>query len=299
MSSHRLEPLDVRNLLRHFNLYPKKGLGQNFLVDETALARVVAAAEVAGDDTVLEIGPGLGSLTRRLAAAAGRVVAVEVDSALLPALEHTLQSFDNVEIIQADILRLDLVRVAGLQDGYKVVANIPYYITSAVIRHLLEAEARPDVIVLTVQREVAERIVAQPGEMSLLAVSVQFYSAPRLMARLPAGAFYPRPEVDSAVVRLDVHAQPPVAMSDTDLFFRVVKAGFSQKRKQLRNALSGGLRLENSQVDALLARAGIAPQRRAETLSLEEWARVTQAAASTARSAEGAGGGRGSAEEGA
>jgi len=272
-------PIDVRNLLRRHNLFPKKRLGQNFLVDETALAKVAAAAELGPDDTVLEIGAGLGSLTRHLAEAAGRVVAVEIDPGLFPALQETLKGYDQVELIQGDILRIDLASQLRLLDGYKVVANIPYYITSAVIRHLLEASARPRLIVLTVQREVAERMVAEPDDMNLLAVSVQFYSRPSLVARVPAGAFFPRPDVDSEIVRLDVHAAPAVAVADVEQFFRVVKAGFSQKRKQLRNALSGGLRLEPSQVDALLADTGVTPQRRAETLSLAEWAVVARAAA--------------------
>lgn len=271
-------PLDVRGLLRQHGLHPKKGLGQNFLVDEAALAKVAAAAELQPTDEVLEIGPGLGSLTRHLAAAARRVVAVELDASLLPALEQTLGAYDNVEIIQADILRLDLAREARLQPGYKVVANIPYYITSAVIQQLLEAPIRPERIVLTVQREVAERMVAQPGDMSLLAVSVQFYSVPRIVARLPAGAFYPRPDIDSAVVRLDVRPEPALPAGEAHDFFRVVKAGFSQKRKQLRNALSGGLRLAPAEVDALLARAGLDGQRRAETLTLAEWAALARAA---------------------
>ncbi len=274
-----IQPLDVRGLLRRFNLRPRKSLGQNFLIDEAALARVAAAAELSPEDTVLEIGPGLGSLTRHLAAAARRVVAVEIDASLLPALEHTVQAFPNVEVIHADILQVDLGRQAGLPPGYQVVANIPYYITSAVIQHLLEAAVRPRRMVLTVQREVAERVVAGPGDMSLLAISVQFYAVPRIMARLPAGVFYPRPDVDSAVVRLDVRDEPAVAVADTKCFFRVVRAGFSQKRKQLRNALAGGLRLDAQAAGALLARAGVAPQRRAETLSLEEWGRVARAAA--------------------
>ena len=271
-------PLDVRNVLRRHNLFPKKRLGQNFLVDETALAKVVAAAEIRPDDTVLEIGAGLGSLTRRLADAAGRVVAVEIDAALFPALQETLRSYDQVELIQGDILRLDLGQRLNLPDGYKVVANIPYYITSAVIRHLLEASVRPALVVLTVQREVALRMVAQPDDMNLLAVSVQFYSQPSLVARVPAGAFYPRPDVDSEIVRLALRERPAVDVSDVDQFFRVVKAGFSQKRKQLRNALGGGLQLEPAQVDALLAGTGVTPQRRAETLTLEEWAAVARAA---------------------
>jgi 16S rRNA (adenine1518-N6/adenine1519-N6)-dimethyltransferase len=276
-----MNPLDVRSILRQHNIHPKKRLGQNFLIDEAALAKVAAAAELVPGDTVLEIGAGLGSLTRHLAAVAGRVVAVELDPDLLPALEGTLQDYDHVELILGDILRLNLNSQLGLPDAYKVAANIPYYITSAVIRHLLEASVRPQRIILTVQREVAERIIAQPDDMNLLAVSVQFYSRPSLVARVPAGAFYPRPDVDSQIVRLDVYDRPAVPVPDVDEFFRVVKAGFSQKRKQLRNALSGGLRLEPPQVDALLAAIGVAPQRRAETLTLEEWAAVTRAAAGT------------------
>ena len=271
-------PLDVRDLLRRHNLYPKKRLGQNFLVDETTLAKVAAAAVIGPDDTVLEIGAGLGSLTRHLAEAAGRVVAVEIDSALFPALQETLKGYDQTELVQGDILRLDLGKHLNLPDGYKVVANIPYYITSAVIRHLLESSVRPRRIVLTVQREVAERMVAQPDDMNLLAVSVQFYSQPSLVARVPAGAFYPRPDVDSEIVRLEVRERPAVDVSDVEQFFRVVKAGFSQKRKQLRNALSGGLQLEPVQVDTWLAGTGVTPQRRAETLTLEEWAAVVRAA---------------------
>ncbi len=265
-----LRPLNVPALLRQFNLHPDKSLGQNFLADEGALAMGAAAAVAGPDETVLEIGPGLGSLTRHLAVAARRVVAVELDEGLLPALREVLRPHPNVEVVHGDILNLS-PRALGLPPGYKVAANIPYYITSAVIRHLLEAEARPGRIVLTVQREVAERICAQPGEMSLLAVSVQFYSVPRILARIPAGAFYPRPNVESAVVRLDVLLHWAVDVGDSETFFRVVKAGFSQKRKQLRNALSGGLHLSGDQVGAWLARAGVDPRRRAETLALEEW----------------------------
>jgi 16S rRNA (adenine1518-N6/adenine1519-N6)-dimethyltransferase len=227
---------------------------------------------------VLEIGPGLGSLTRHLAEAArqGRVIAVELEQALLPVLDFTLKPHPNVEIVHGDILRVLPVSL-HLPPSYKVVANLPYYITSAVMQRLLEAEQRPSLAVFTVQLEVAERICAGPGEMSVLAVSVQFYSRPQLVARLPAGAFYPRPEVDSAVVRLDVLPQPSVAVDDVRKFFRVVKAGFSQKRKQLRNALSGGLRLAPRETEALLRQAGVDPTRRAETLTLEEWGALAQA----------------------
>jgi 16S rRNA (adenine1518-N6/adenine1519-N6)-dimethyltransferase len=273
-------PLNVPALLRRFDLKPRKSLGQNFLVDEGALAKVAAAAELTAADIVLEIGPGLGSLTRHLAQAAARVVAVELDQNLLAPLRYVLADYPNVEIVHGDILNLQ-PSTFNLPAGYKVVANIPYYITSAVIRHLLEAHARPDRIVLTVQKEVAQRLCAAPGAMSLLAVSVQFYSEPRIVARISAGAFYPQPEVDSAVVRLDVRARPAVDVPDTETFFRIVRAGFGQKRKQLRNALSAGLGLSGKAAEALLAQAGIDPRRRAETLTLDEWgklARVWQAA---------------------
>ena len=277
-----LPALNVPALLRQFGLRPDKSLGQNFLVDEGALARVAAAAELAADDAVLEVGAGLGSLTRHLALSARHVVAVELDDALVAALEQVLRPYPNVEIVHGDILALQ-PGALGLPPGYKVVANIPYYITSLVIRHLLEADVRPARLALTVQREVAERICARPPDMSLLAVSVQFYSVPRVAARIPAGAFYPRPSVDSAVVRLDVLPRRAVDVRDSEAFFRVVKAGFSQKRKQLRNALSGGPQLGGDEADAWLRRAGIDPRRRAETLTLDEWGALSETLPAQAR----------------
>jgi len=261
-----------RHLLRQYGLRPKKSLGQNFLVDEGALRRIVAAAELTESDTVLEIGPGLGALTRHLAAAAGRVVAVELDGRMIPILKDRLAAFANLRLVQGDVLSLD---PAALIDGpYKVVANLPYYITAAILRHLLEATPRPQLMVLTVQREVAQRLTAQPGQMSLLAVSVQYYGRVRQIARLKAGSFYPRPEVDSAVVRVDVYPEPPVSVPDERFFFRVVKAGFGQKRKQLRNSLRAGLAAPAIEVEAALEAAGIDRRRRAETLSVEEWGRL-------------------------
>ena len=271
-----LPPLPVTDLLRRHGLRPRKSLGQNFLIDEGALARIAAAAALTADDAVLEIGPGLGSLTRHLAVAARQVVAVEIDQTLLPVLAEVVAGHPNVRVVHADVLTVD---PAELSEGqrYKVVANIPYYITSAVIRHLLEARVRPDVIVLTVQREVAERICAAPGDLSILAVSVQAYARAELVARIPAGAFYPRPDVDSAVVRLTALPEPAFGSLDADRFFRVVKAGFGQKRKQLRNALSAGLRQPAQTIDAWLAQANIDPTRRAETLSLDEWRALANA----------------------
>ncbi len=269
--------MDPRSLLREFNIEPKKSLGQNFLVDDGAAVRIVAAAELSPDDEVLEVGPGLGALTRRLAAAAKRVVAVELDQRLIPVLEHTLAAHNNVEIVHGDILKLDPATL--LFPAYKVVANIPYYITSALLRHLLEADVRPSLLVLTVQEEVARRIVARPGNMSLLAVSVQFYGRPRTVAWLKAGAFYPRPKVNSAVVQIDLSqgAKSAQDVTDVDLFFQLARAGFGQRRKQLRNALARGLARPKVEIDAALAAAGIDPRRRAETLSIDEWEALTGA----------------------
>jgi len=267
--------MDARGLLRQWNLRPSKGLGQNFIWDQAILEKIVAAAELTKTDTVLEIGAGLGTLTELLAEEAGHVVAVELDERLMPVLESVLADFENVTLVQGDILALDpatLINAPHTQ--YKVVANLPYYITSAVLRHLLEASLRPQCMVLTVQREVAERIVAQPGRMSLLAVSVQFYGRPRLLFRIKPGSFYPAPEVESAVVRVDLHAASPAAVEDYEGFFRVVRARFSQRRKQLRNSLAAGLGRSSEEAAKALEQAGVDPRRRAQTLSLEEWARV-------------------------
>ncbi len=271
--------MDVRALLRQYDLRPSKGLGQNFLANQAILAKIAAAADLTPDDTVLEIGAGLGTLTEHLARAAGRVVAVELDERLMGVLRDTFSGFDNVEIVQGDILALDPATLVAPATHYKVVANLPYYITSAVLRHLLEASLQPRCLVITVQREVAERIAAQPGQMSLLAVSVQFYGRPQVLFRIKPGSFYPSPGVESAVVRVDMYDTPPVDIEDADAFFRIVKAGFAQRRKQLRNTLASGLHLPPEEVAARLRETGVDPKRRAQTLSLEEWARVAQALA--------------------
>lgn len=270
-----LTPLDIPALLRRHNLTPKKGLGQNFLVDSSALSKLVAAAELPANASVLEIGPGLGSLTRYLARAAGRVVAVELDQNLIPILQTALAGQDNVTIIHADILKINPEDL-DLPPGYLVVANIPYYITSAILRHLLAAPVRPSRIVLTVQREVAERICAAAGDHSLLSLSVQVYGEPRPVLRIPAGAFFPPPQVDSTTLRIDIYDHPRIPAVQLDPFFRLAKAGFSQKRKTLRNALSAGLAWSGVKTAGLLTSAGIDPMRRAETLDLDEWARLTR-----------------------
>jgi 16S rRNA (adenine1518-N6/adenine1519-N6)-dimethyltransferase len=268
-----LPQLNIPDLLRQAGLRPDKSLGQNFLLDESALHEVVQSAEINPQDTVLEIGAGLGNLTRLLALSSRAVIAVELDKRLIPLLKEVVADYPNVRILQGDILALNLSGELP-PEGYLVVANIPYYITSAVIRHLLELPSPPKRFVLTIQGEVAERICAEPGEMSLLALSVQVYGEPQITARIPAGAFYPAPEVDSAVVRVDLYPQPLIPADQLNGFFRLVKAGFSQKRKTLRNALAGGLAWPASKAGKLLEDAGIEPSRRAETLSIPEWKRL-------------------------
>jgi 16S rRNA (adenine1518-N6/adenine1519-N6)-dimethyltransferase len=279
--------------LSALGIRPKKGLGQNFLVDPAHRARIVTAAELTRDDTVLEIGPGPGVLTELIAEQAGRVIAVELDDRLIPFLRNRFANQPHVSIVHADILKVDVgalmsesanQRISESANyesrtthhvsritNYKVVANLPYYLTSAVIRQLLESTPPPERLVLTVQREVAERMVAAPPEMSLLALGVQFYCTGQIVEKIPAGAFYPVPKVDSAVVRLDRRPESAAPGVTSEAFFRVAKAGFSQPRKQLRNSLAAGLRFAPAAAEAWLTAAGIDPQRRAETLTLAEW----------------------------
>ena len=272
---NEIPPLNAAALLKRYDLRAHKGLGQNFLQDPLALERIVAAAEIQPMDTVLEIGPGLGSLTRYLALSAREVVAVELDGNLLPPLKAVLAPYRNVRLIHGDILDLSPNDLA-LEEDYLVVANIPYYITSAVIRHLLENRPKPHRVVLTIQKEVARRICAQPGDMSLLALSVQVYGKPGIAAQIPAEAFFPAPKVDSAVLVVDIYPAPLIKEDMLDTFFKLIKAGFSQKRKTLRNSLSSGLHISPLDSTDLLTRAGIDPQRRAETLSIQEWERLAE-----------------------
>lgn len=265
-----LPALDVKSLLRRHHLDPHKGLGQNFLIDQHALRKIVACAEVKPTDTVLEIGAGLGSLTRLLAKSAKRVVAVEIDHHLVPILTEVMSPFTNTQIVQGDILEQNPGELMGGSD-FIVVANIPYFITSAIIRHLLAGDVKPSRIVLTMQQEVAERICAEPGDLSLLALSVQVFGTPRIGITIPSSAFFPPPKVDSATLRVELFEQPLLSGKQLDQFFTLAKIGFSQKRKMLRNTLSAGLHCTGSQAEELLKAAGIDPMRRAQTLDLVEW----------------------------
>ena len=281
--------LHPRTILRQYGIRPKRRLGQHFLVDPVHLTRILQAADLRSTDRVLEIGPGLGVLTDALAARAGSVVAVEVDAAMREVLMTTGALHGNVRVVAGDFLSSAPEELLGLDaachgrlQGYKVVANLPYQITSAALRHMLEARVIPERVVVMLQREVGERIMARPGAMSILAVSVQYYGRPSLVSSVPAAAFYPRPKVDSVVLRLDTYSEPPVDVPDAATLFRVVRAGFSQKRKQLRNSLASGLELSTSQAFELLQCAGVDPRRRAQTLALDEWAALARAAVGTA-----------------
>ena len=271
-----LHYLDIFPLLQKYQVQPKKSLGQNFLVDPNGLNKVLQAAKISTEDTVLEIGAGLGSLTYFLAQQSRQVVAVELDHRLIAPLREALAGFTNVTICEGDMLKLspDVLIDA---ERYVVVANIPYYITSALIRHLLEADHKPTRMVLTVQQEVAERILARDGKMSLLALSVQVYGKPELKARIPAGCFYPPPEVDSAVLSIELYEEPLIPSGSLDLFFKLAHAGFAQKRKTLRNTLATGMNESPAWAERLLTTAGIDPQRRAETLSMQEWKQLVEA----------------------
>jgi 16S rRNA (adenine1518-N6/adenine1519-N6)-dimethyltransferase len=277
----------TKAMMRHLDLRARKGLGQHFLVDREVLEKVVSAAGLTPDDIVIEVGPGLGILTKELAKQAGFVIAVELDDRLAAILKQELIAVNNLVVVNKDILKVEptslleeqKVELPVLKEepfSYKVVANLPYYITSAVLRHFLEASHKPRLVVVMIQKEVAEAIVAEPGNMSLLSVSVQFYGKPEIVSYVPAESFYPAPEVDSAILRVIIYPQPIVAVDDVDDFFGLVRAGFCAPRKQLANSLAQGLGLPKSEALTLLDRADIIYRRRAETLSIEEWKKLWQ-----------------------
>jgi 16S rRNA (adenine1518-N6/adenine1519-N6)-dimethyltransferase len=271
-----LKQLNIFPLLKKYGIKPKKSLGQNFLIEPAGLNKVIEAADLTSTDEVLEIGAGLGSLTYLLAQSAKQVTAVEIDRAMLAPLREALAEFTNISIIEGDILELKPDELMQAQD-YVVVANIPYYISSAIIRHLMEAQHRPKRVVLTVQKEVAERVLAKDGKMSLLSLSVQVFGQVSMAGVIPAGSFLPAPEVDSAVLKVELYPEPLIPFEQQQAFFRLAHAGFGQKRKTLRNSLSAGLVLSGSEVEKILTNTGIDPQRRAETLTIVEWKRLTEA----------------------
>lgn len=280
-------PATVREIIEKYRFHFQKNLGQNFLIDGNIVNKIVDTADINKEDMVLEIGAGIGTLTRALSERAGKVLVIEIDRNLLPILDETLAGCDNVEVIHGNALKVNfdnllLEKTGGVfgpgQRAYKIVANLPYYITTPLIMHTLENHFNVSLIVFMIQKEVAERLVAAPGtkDYGALTLGVNYYSEPEVVAHIPKKVFMPQPEVESAVVRLITRARPPVDIVSEETFFRVIKACFGQRRKTLANALSGlDGRLIKSEVSNLLTALGIDPVRRGETLSFEEFARVS------------------------
>lgn len=274
--NNSISPLQAQSLLKSYRIRPRKALGQNFLVNAGARQLIVDAADLTTSDVVLEIGPGLGALTEALAQAAERVVSIELDALLYRILQDILKGFENVVLVQGDILTIEIGSL-GLEPGYIVVANIPYNITSAVVRHIMESEIPAARAVLTVQKEVAERMVANPGEMNLLALSVQVFGAASIQAHISPGSFYPVPSVDSAVVRVDMYAREDLDHQLLNTLFTLARAGFAQKRKQLKNSIAHGLPIDKTGSEDLLRSCGVEPTERAQGLDVETWFRLARA----------------------
>lgn len=256
---------DLKVAMQLAGIKANKGLGQHFLIDKESIDAIIDAAEITPDDTILEVGPGLGVMTDELAKTEAQIVAVETDHNLVELLRRRLP--ENVRVEEADIMKFNL---AELPADYKVVANVPYYITSPIIRLLMESKNPPTQSVLLIQKEVAERIASKPGDMSILALSVQYYADVELVVDVPRDRFYPIPNVDSTVIKL-VRKDQPAFEADTAKLFRLIKAGFGEKRKQLRNSLSGGLQMTSDEAAGLIEQAGLKETARAQELSLEQW----------------------------
>ncbi len=269
----------TKDVMRRFNIKASKKYGQNFIIDENAIEAILNSANIGDRDRILEIGPGLGTLTRYLCEKSLKVIAVEIDKQIIEALRVNMSGYDNFFLINEDFLNLDLSTVFNdVDEKYKVVANLPYYITSPIISKLLEEKEHIDSITLMVQKEVAQRIAAEPGgkDFGILSVAIQYHSAPEIIAVVPASSFLPKPDVDSAIIHLKIREKPAVLTTDEKLFFRVVRASFAQRRKTLLNSLYGSdLKMDKGELDGLLNRCGIDSKRRAETLSLNEFANIT------------------------
>lgn len=274
----------IKELLKNAGIHPSKKLGQNFLISRNVLVRIISTADLKNTDIILEIGPGIGTLTKGLAQEAKKVIAVEKDKRMIEILKETLKEFKNVEIINADILKFTLGPKTLYPKPYKIVANLPYYITSPVIRKFLEAENKPQQMILMLQKEVAQRIIARPPQMNLLAVTTQFYTKPEIISYVSRNCFWPRPKVDSAIIRIKDMRYPLDIAYPSELFFKIVRAGFSHPRKQLVNNLSNGLalslpnglQLKKPLVEKWLLENNIKPSQRAQTLSLDNWLKLAK-----------------------
>ncbi len=271
-------PSTIKEIKERYGFRLSKSLGQNFLTDKHIIDRIIEAADIDAEDLIIEIGPGIGVLTREAAERAGRVVAVEIDRNLLPILEETLAGYDNVEVINADILKTDVNRIIAGSDCRKatIIGNLPYYITTPIIMNLLERGVKADSMIFMMQKEVADRIRAGAGSKTYgaLSVAVQYYCSAELVTMVPKEVFFPAPKVDSAVLKLHIRKDKPVELNDEAMFFRCIKAGFGQRRKTLANSLQGIGGIDKEEVKECLRSLGIEENRRAETLSIEEFAAI-------------------------
>lgn len=266
------------NIVRRHNIKAQKKFGQNFLTDDNVLDEIVEAAGVGSSDHVIEIGPGLGTLTKRLAEKAGHITAIEIDRQMIPVLDEVLSEYENTRVICADVLKTDMQEIAGMypDENVKVVANLPYYITTPIVTGLLESGVRYKSITVMVQTEVAERMQTGPGskEYGALSLAVQYYSKPRIIVDVPPESFYPMPGVDSSVIRLDLYEEPPVRVKDPDRMFRIIKASFMQRRKTLSNALQNNpdTHIPREKTEEILGSLGLDLKIRGEALTLEQFA---------------------------
>ena len=274
-------PTGTIEILKKYNFNFQKRFGQNFLIDSHILEKIVESAEITKEDCVLEIGPGIGTMTQYLAESAGQVIAVEIDKSLIPILEDTLSPYDNVTVINEDILKVDIQKLVEEQNAgkpIKVVANLPYYITTPIIMGLFESHVPLDSITIMVQKEVADRMQVGPGtkDYGALSLAVQYYAKPEIVANVPPNCFIPRPNVGSAVIRLDRYAEPPVQTADEQFMFSVIRASFNQRRKTLVNGLSNapGLNVSKEKIKEVLARMELSETVRGETLTLEQFAQL-------------------------
>ena len=266
-----LSPKNIKEIFAKYKAKPSKGLGQNFLIDKNVLQKVIDSADIKPNDVILEVGPGIGTLTQELAKFAEKVIAVEKDKKMIEILAETLKNYKNIEIIHGDILKINSTNYKLPTTNYKLVANIPYYLTSPLIRKFLESENPPSEMILMLQKEVAQRICSKPPKMSLLAVSVQFYAEPKIISYVSKNCFWPAPKIDSAIIKITPYRFRESVKTKTENFFNIAKAGFSQPRKQLAGNLAKSLKIEKVKINSWLTENKINTTQRAETLSIEDW----------------------------